>query len=178
MLRHSSALAVLIAALTPLMTVLAYGQPRPAATNLVTPQTISEKPSNTTMPICYIQLENGQLRDLRQLCGRKSNSPEPPRSVQRSVQKPSVQLDSDSDEDESAARATPRSQRTTPPTPTGTPSPTTPSPATTPSPTNSTPQPSASPVPRLPDRPTNAQPVPTTLTPSSAHPLAIPQERD
>jgi hypothetical protein len=186
MLRFSYALIAFIAVLPSLVAIQVYGQTRSAPTNLVPSQISNEPLSEATIPLCYIQMENGQRRDLRRLCGKRLTSPASPRSVQR----PSVQpVGLDPDDDESAPRATSQPQPTssprpstgtpppTNPTPTGTPPPTNPIPTGAPSPTNA-PPPTASPSPRPPDRPINVQPVPTTLTPSASHPLAIPQDRD
>ncbi|WP_146141065.1 hypothetical protein [Stenomitos frigidus] len=161
MLRRSYSLTALLAALATLITVLAQGQPRPALTNPATPKSFSERLSDSTVPICYIQLENGQLRDLRGLCGKRLNSPVRPGSLQR----PNIQSDVDAEVDESAPRATPKPQPASSQT-----NPTSPSPQPTASPS---PQPTASPgnVQRLPANP-------STIAPSTPHPLEIREDRD
>ncbi|MBC7970797.1 MAG: hypothetical protein H7Z11_11850 [Verrucomicrobia bacterium] len=182
MLRTSYYLTALIAALTTLVAVLAHSQPLPTFTNRITPQTVSEPLPNAVVPVCYIQLENGQLRDLGRLCGRKATSPTSSRGVQRSILQPNP----DSDDDDSTATATPKPQ-TTPAqaSPASTsPQPTATAPASTssPQPTSikTTPQPATSPPSNVPSRPASAQPpaTPSPSAPSPPNPLAIPQDRD
>jgi hypothetical protein len=164
MLRYAYALAARIAALTTLTALLVHGQPHPDASNPSTPQISSEQPFDATTPICYIRLENGQLRDLRHLCGKKLTSPTPLRNVQRLSVPPDDDADAD---DESAPRVRLRPQSTASPAATTSPSPTS--------------LPVASPPSPALGRPTNVQPSPTnppTIAPSEPHPLAIPQDRD
>ena len=153
-----------------------HGQIRSVTTYPVPSQPIGKQLSDVTIPLCYIQMANGQLKDLRRLCGKRSTSPASPRGVQR----PSVQpVNLDSDGDEPTPRATAQPQPTTSPTlPQSTPTLLTPTPTGTPLPTNAVPQPTASPSSRPLDRPTNVQPVPTMPTPNAPHPLAIPRDRD
>lgn len=161
MLRRSFYLTAPIAALTILIAVLARSQPLPAPANQTIPQSLSEPSANAIMPICYIQLENGQLRDLRSLCGRKSINLVPSRGVQRSFSQPSPAVD-----DDSTSTTTPKPQST---------------PTSTPSPTKPVPQPGASPSPSPIGRPASVQPSPgnaSTIAPSSPNPLAIPEDRD
>lgn len=161
MLRRSFYLTAPIAALTTLIAVLARSQPLSAPANQMTQPGISETSANAIMPICYIQLENGQLRDLRSLCGRKSTNLVPSRGVQRSFSQPNPAVD-----DDSTPTATPKPQST---------------PTSTSSPTKSVPQPTASPSPSPIGRPASVQPSPgnsSTIAPSSPNPLAIPEDRD
>ncbi|MBW4581909.1 MAG: hypothetical protein KME42_20275 [Tildeniella nuda ZEHNDER 1965/U140] len=161
MLRRFFYLTAPIAALTTLIAVLVRSQPLPAPANQTIPPRLSESSANAIMPICYIQL-NGQLRDLRSLCGRKATNLVPSRGVPRSVSQPSPTVD----DDDSTSTATPKPQST---------------PTSTPSPTKPVPQPGASPAPSPIGRPASVQLSPgnaSTIAPSAPNPLAIPEDRD
>lgn len=170
MVRNSYYLIAFIAALTTLA-VLAHSQPLPVPTGTIEPQAINSQHENAAVPICYIQLQNGQLRDLRRLCG-KTASPLPARNTQNTIQRPNLQTSPDSEDDDVAPTATPTPRRT--------PSQTTPS-QTTPqsTPTKPSPQPTNSPTLDTlgtPDRSTSApSPASPATNPSSTpRPLAIP----
>lgn len=157
--RRSFYLTALIAALTTLIAALAHSQPLPAPTRPTQSQNLSEPSANAIMPVCYIQLENGQLRDLRRLCGKKSTSLVP-RNVQRSVLQPNP----DVDDDDSTPTAILKPQLV---------------PTRTLSPNQTIPQPTPSPSPSPIGRPANVQSAPgisSTTAPNSPHPLAIPED--
>ena len=173
MLRSSHALTALLAALTTLVAVLAHSQPRPADTNAVKPQTGKETLSDATLPVCYIQLENGQLRDLGRLCGKRSTRAAPLRALQRSIAQPNLEVD----DDDSAPGATPKPSSTSPrPTSSSTPSPTKSTPQTTVSPSPVSPSP-VSPSPSPLGKPLSPLPANPSIAAPTSHPLAIPEDQ-
>ncbi|MBW4474515.1 MAG: hypothetical protein KME45_29690 [Stenomitos rutilans HA7619-LM2] len=164
---------MLIAVAIPLTAVMVHGQSLPDRISQLPPQNTREALPNTSVPVCYIQLENGQVRDLRQLCGKKPLNPAPSRLVPRSTARP----DPDDDDDETTPTST-SSPQTVP----SSRSPTSQPPQAIP--TRPTPQPSAGSLTGVPGRSTNVQPSPiaspssspTVPNPSSTpNPLAIPE---
>ena len=151
MVRNSYYLAAFVAALTTLTAVLAQSQTLPPIGAIV-----------TSIPVCYIQLQNGQLRDLRRLCGKTPDAL--PGSTPTNPQQPGLQSDPDSDEDDSPAAAPNLRRRRSQPT-SGT------SPTPQPTPTQPSSQPTNLPgtgIPGTPDRPTRSPtPQPTATQPSS-----------
>ncbi|MBW4693263.1 MAG: hypothetical protein KME27_16040 [Lyngbya sp. HA4199-MV5] len=216
MLSRLSSRLVLIAAATPLTAVMVHSQSLPHLISQVqqptangqtdSAPTASDPLSNASVPVCYIQLENGQIRDLRRLCGKKPLTPPPSRSLPRATARPVTDDDDDdppasasspqmvpsprSSTNQSPTNQSPTNQSPTSPSPIS-PSPTNPSsinpPAPQATPTRPTPQPTAGSLTGVPDRSTTVQPSPTASpssspgspNPSSSpNPLAIPQADD
>ena len=173
MVRNSCYLTALLAVLTTLVAILARSQPLPAPARAIEPQATDNQQERANVPVCYIQLQNGQLRDLRQLCG-KAVSPSSVRSKPNTVQRTILQSNPDSDDDDSAPAATP-TPRSTPSQKIPGGSPTPQQPLTQPSlPPASSPNTG---VPSIPDSPGSNPSLPATPVPNppiSPHPLAIP----
>lgn len=169
MLRNSCCGIALMAMLTTFIAVIGHSQSMPTPMDRMQPQEASESPSNATVPVCYIQLENGQLRDLRRLCGKKPLRPVPSRTVQQSGVKPEPAQDNNG-----ATTSSPKPVTTPPqPSPTSTPTPQA-------APAKPVPLPTTSPLPSAPVRPPvngSPSPIAPSISPSdSPNPLAIPDD--
>ncbi|XGV98764.1 MAG: hypothetical protein ACAF41_07445 [Leptolyngbya sp. BL-A-14] len=145
---------LLVVTVTTLSAVIGHSQLPPTATNQPSQRGAGEFRFDASVPVCYIRLENGQVRDLRQLCGKKPSSLPSSRSLQRPIIRP----DPDADDDDDSTPTAPSRSRTTPlqPSSSGTPTPQA-------TPSSPSPQPTTSPLPGTPNRPTI---VPSPVTPS------------
>lgn len=184
--------------LTTLIALLVHGQPPPAAISPVAISPVAIKPvarqsgslklsestvsdstvsdstvpdatvPDATVPVCYIQFQNGQLRDLGRLCGKRSTSS----GSFRNVQKPIVQPDDD--DDDPTPRVTPKPLSTKPLSTSSQPTP-----GSTIAPPQARPQSTFSPAPSSFSKPASVQlspAPPSTNTLGYPHPLAIPED--